>query len=334
MEDENKGITLKDICKTIWLKKWLALIVAVLVALACAVLINYVYNPSIKTYETEFSLNLPGSDNGAFYSYPDGKLFYYSEMTSVKTLNEIKEKGNFSNVNVDKMVKNGDISITRNVTVTPLSADGTNVYKETVYKVSAKMKYFGNANEAKEFLTSIAEYPAEYLKSMEINYDLLEGIDSYDNNMLKQQLEFLTQEYGSLITTYGNTFVVDGRTLISYAQEVTAYLGVETDVKQYEVETVKKLTETFKNTSKAVYAKATSVAFVQPNIIVEQGGMSLVKILLLSIIVGVIVALVAAYVGGYLSLKKKKAAGKAPSDGAPQGQPEVEAEISQTENKE
>ena len=334
MEEENKGLTLKDICKTIWLKKWLALIVAVAVALACAILIYYAYNPRVKNYEMEFSLNLPGGDKDAFYSYPDGTLFYYSDLTSATTLKGIKENGNFSNVNVEKMVKNGDISITRDVTVTPLSTDGSSVYKETVYKITAKTKYFSDINQAKEFLTSIAEYPAEYLKSMVINYNLIEGLDDYDaatqNNMLKEQLEFIEQEYDSLITTYGKTFVVDGKTLNSYAKEVTAYKGIET----YDVETVTKFIETFESTSRAVYAKATSAAYIQPSIVVVNGGMGLTKVLLISVVVGVVIALIAAYVVGYLSLKKKKAANEAPSEDAPQGQPAVEAETTQTENKE
>ncbi len=334
MEEENKGLTLNDICKTIWLKKWLALIVAVLVALACAILFYYAYNPRVKNYEMEFSLNLPGGDKDAFYSYPDGKLFYYSDLTSAETLNEIKEKGNFSNVDVDKMVKSGGISITRDVSVTPLSTDGTSVYKETVYKITAKTKYFSDVNEAKAFLTSIAEYPAEYLKSMVINYNLLEGFDDYDaatqNNMLKEQLEFIEQEYDSLITTYGKTFVVEGKTLNSYAKEVTAYKGINT----YDLETVTKFIETFESTSRAVYAKATSAAYIQPSVVVLNGGMGLTKTLLISVVIGVVVALVAAYVAGYLSLKKKKAAAKAPSGDAVQGQSEVETEPTQTENKE
>ncbi len=121
---------------------------------------------------------------------------------------------------------------------------------------------------------------------------------------------------------------------------MAAYLGNDASVadggaesvttKQYNAGTVNKFTETFKNTSKAVYAKATSVAFVQPGIIVVKGQMSLVKILLLSVIVGVIVALVAAYVAGYLALKKKKAAGVTSAE----AEPAQAADVSAKEDKE
>ena len=327
MEEENTGLTFKGICKTIWLRKWVALIVAVAVALVCAILIYYAYNPRLKNYKMEFSLNLPGDDTDTFYSYPDGNLFHYSDLTSETTLNEIKENGNFSNVDVARMVKNGGISITRDVLVTPLSADGSGVYQETVYTITANTKYFSDINEAKEFLTSIAEYPAEYLKSMVINYNILDGFDDANadtqKKMLKSQLEFIEKEYNSLMNTYGKTFVVEGKTLISYAQEVTNYIGSD----NYNLETVKKYIETFESTSKAVYAKATSAAYIHPGKVVESGGMGLTKTLLLSIIIGVIVALVAAYVAGYLALKKQKASGEAQ-------QPAVETADLEQENKE
>ena len=91
MEEEKKSITFRDVCKTIWFRKWVALVVAVVVALVVAVGLYYGYNPKSKTCEVEFSLNLPGGDDGAFYIYPDGKLFHYTELTSVETLNKVRE---------------------------------------------------------------------------------------------------------------------------------------------------------------------------------------------------------------------------------------------------
>lgn len=336
MEEENKGITLKGICKTIWLKKWLALIVGVVVVLACAISINYLYNPGVKTCTVEFNLNLPGSDTNAFYSYPDGTLFHYADLTSTETLEDIKSSGKFDNVDVKKMVSKRDISVIRTITTTVLSE--TNTLSEVSYKVSVKLSYFNDTDQAKDFLIRVASYPKAHLENMEINYDLP---DDSDNNRLKEQLNFLAQEYDELMETYSKTFVVNGKTLFSYAQEVIAYLGVEnlgsknntsdtpTEERTYSIDEVKKFTETFKSTSKAVYAKASSVAFTQPGIIVVGGGMSLKKIALLSVLLGVVIALVAAYVAGYLSLKKAKAKAETVSDVAPEEQPAAQEDASE-----
>lgn len=335
MEQENKGITFKGVCKTIWLEKWLALIVAVVVVLACALSINYLYNPGVKTCTVEFNLNLPGSDAGAFYSYPDGTMFHYADLTSTETLEDIKSNGGFENVDVKKMVSKRDISVTRTIATTVLSE--TNTLSEVSYKVSVKLSYFNDTNQAKDFLMRVAKYPTAYLEKMEIDYDLP---DDSDNNRLKEQLKFLVQEYDELMETYGKTFVVNGKTLFSYAQEVSAYLGSESvaseseasgtanDAKTYSVDEVKKITETFKSTSKAVYAKASSVAFTQPGIIVVGGGMSLKKIALISVVIGVVVALIAAYVAGYLTLKKAKTKTEAASEAASGEQPAAQEDAS------
>ena len=342
MEEENKGLTLKDICKTIWLKKWIALIVAVLVALACALALYYGYNPRQKTYEIEFSLNFPGGNNSAFYSYPDGTQFHYADLTSEETLEKIKKSGDFENVNVEKMVNRGDIDIQRDVTSTASVKEGTS-YTETSYTIVVKATYFSDKTQAKNFLMSVATYPTSYLENMQINYDVYllsaknafaDGRQTTAVKYLNDQLTFLSNEYKKLTGTYGETFVVaSGKTLLACAQEVAAYEVDETDV-DASIAAVEGFTNSFRTTSKAVYSKATSVVFIQPSIVVQKGGMGLIKIAVLSCVIAIVIALVAAYVAGYLSLKKKKAGSEAPSEEAPQEQPAAEAETAQTENKE
>lgn len=315
MEEEKKGLTFRDVCKTIWLRKWVALVVAVVVALVIAVGLYYGYNPKSKTCEVEFTLNLPGSDEGAFYKYPDGKLFHYTDLTSVETLKEVKESGEFSNVDVEKMVSRRNISISRTITTTGTASE-KNLYREVTYKISSKLSYFSSLEQAKDFLVRVAGYPKWYLENMDIDYDVYltfakiamnNGNNAAAVGNLKTQRTFLLGEYAKLINAYGETFVVsNGKTLLACKQELEAYEVDESNA-EASLEQVKNLTESFRTTSKAVYAKAAAVAFTYPSIIVENGGMGLIKIFLFSVIVAVIVALIAAYVAGYLALKKKKA---------------------------
>lgn len=313
MEEEKKSITFRDVCKTIWFRKWVALVVAVVVALVVAVGLYYGYNPKSKTCEVEFSLNLPGGDDGAFYSYPDGKLFHYTELTSVETLNKVKESGEFSNVNVEKMVSGSHISIGRTITTSGSSSD-KNFYREVSYKISVKLSCFNGSEQAKDFLVRVAGYPKWYLENMDIDYDVYltfakiamnNGNNAAAVDNLTKQSAFLLGEYGKLINAYGETFVVsNGKTLLACKQELEAYEVDESNA-EASLEQVKNLTESFRATSKAVYAKAAAVAFTYPSIIVENGGMGLIKIFLFSVIVAVVVALIAAYVAGYLALKKR-----------------------------
>ena len=444
MEEEKNGLTLKGVFNTIWLKKWIALIVAVVVVLVSAVSLFYGYNRHVKYYTMEFSLNLPGGDNGVVYIYPNGSQLYYSDMTSEKTLKAIKSASGdaFADIDVEAMATKGQINIERNIKSLVEDNANQSSYKEITYTITAKASCFSNAAQARQFLAAIAYTPVGALKSMEINYGVyLNNFDIVDNyekqiELLKDQLKLLTDGYSSLISTYGEGIVVekdddtnDKRTLFAYAHDVELYvesnelenlltkvqtehiLKSETSKQSYELEAIRlkeqlddaektlttlttsdksytdgasiikeqqdlvneltrrkevvdafvdpakgkvdesfeteiqkaygeveKLTGEYSKTSKTVYSSASSVVYIQPGIVSVQGGMSLVKILLLSVVVGVLVALVAAYVAGYLSLKKKKAAAEAPSEEAPQAQTAVEAEAHdeapEKENKE
>lgn len=341
MEEEKKGLTFKDVCKTIWLRKWVALVVAVVVALVIAVGLYYGYNPKSKTCEVEFTLNLPGSDEGAFYKYPDGKLFHYTDLTSVETLKEVKESGEFSNVDVEKMVSRRNISISRTITTTGTASE-KNLYREVTYKISSKLSYFSSLEQAKDFLVRVAGYPKWYLENMDIDYDVYltfakiamnNGNNAAAVGNLKTQRTFLLGEYDKLINAYGETFVVsNGKTLLACKQELEAYEVDESNA-EASLEQVKNLTESFRTTSKAVYAKAAAVAFTYPSIIVENGGMGLIKIFLFSVIVAVIVALIAAYVAGYLALKKKYAPKEVSGSPASEEVPAESSEPSEPEIK-
>ena len=342
MEEEKKGLTFKDVCKTIWLRKWVALVVAVVVALVTAIALYYGYNPKSKTCTVEFSFNLPGSYEDAFYSYPDGTLFHYTELTSVETLKAVKASGEFSNVDVEKMVSKRNISVSRTIT-TNGSASDKNPYREVSYKINANLSYFNGSEQAKDFLVRVANYPKWYLENMEIDYNVYLSLaekakESGDNEItvkyLRSQHEFLSAEYKKLIEAYGDTFVVaNGKTLLACSEELKAYAVDATDVES-SLEKIRTFTDSFRTTSKAVYAKAAVVAFTQPSIIVESGGMGLTKIFLFSVMVAVVIALVAAYVAGYLALKKKKARVEANVTINAEESPAVNAEPSEPEIKE
>ncbi|MDE5729183.1 MAG: hypothetical protein K2I20_03300 [Clostridia bacterium] len=226
MEEEKNGISLADIFRTIFSQKWLALILAVAITLLCAVCIVYIYNPIKTNYSVSFKLDLPGGNSTAeTYRYPDGTTFHYLSLVSPAMLKEIKADGGeqFAGIDVDGMVKKGDISISEEIVTASEIVDRT-------YTVSVKASYFINKDVARDFIARIAEYPCKYLAGINIEYNsaikLYEASEDYARQIeyLKTQLSFLEQKYGSLINEYGNEFVVEnGKTLKTYLSEVKAY---------------------------------------------------------------------------------------------------------------
>ncbi len=241
MEEEKNGISLGDIFRTIFSQKWLALILAVVITLVCAVGIVYIYNPMKRSYSVSFELDLPGNDNGVeTYYYPDGTAFHYLSLVSSDTLLKIKENGgeDFADVDVEGMVKKGAISIKEETEDISGAIDRT-------YILTVKASYLGNSDVARKFMTAIAEYPLKYLAGINIEYNsalkFYEASDDYSRQIdyLKTQLWFLQQKYNSLISEYGNEFVVEnGRTLKTYLEEITAYgesaefINLKTELKE------------------------------------------------------------------------------------------------------
>ena len=425
MEEETNGTTFSKIFKTIWHCKWVTLAVAVIVTLFSAIILFYGFNPASESYVMEFSLNLPGDNNSSNYIYPDGKQFYYSDMTSLKTLSDIKKSGDaaFADIEVEKMAKNGHINIKRDISAMVDNNEQTTQYREITYTISVKASYFANGNVAKDFLVRLAASPADYLAAMEIDYGIYlpmaKATKDYEEEIvfLKAQLNDIEKKYSTLITTYGDSFVVKednngkavedagNKTLLAYSQEVKAYkdskaldnlltkaqknyyIKAESNKAAYELELIELTkerdkaqktletlldinksenggtsgitvvldaavikaqqdlvtdlnnkisvvenyiskgnlnadfdkeidkayqivsgyTERYSKASANVYANTSSVVYIQPGIIAEEGGLSLIKIVLISLIAGIVIALVAGYVAGYLSLRKEKA---------------------------
>ncbi len=226
-EKEEGGISLGDIFRTIFSQKWLALIIALVITLAGTLCIYFISNNSKREYTASFVLNLPGDDaNGGNYVYPDGNVFYYSDIVSLDNLESVKEaNSSFGNIDVTKMAKEGDITISR--TRNQLSAENY----ESIYTINVKANYFSGEDVAREFISAIANQPGDHLTQMEIDYDgkiiAARAATDYENELgyLQDQVKYLIGQYEILAEEYKQDFVInEGKTLQNYLEEARAYV--------------------------------------------------------------------------------------------------------------
>lgn len=232
MEDneiEEGGISLGDIFRTIFSQKWLALIVAVAVAVIGVVGLYFMNKPK-QEYVVSFVMKLPGStDSPDSYTYPDGTRFHFTELMSAKNLQKVKaESQDYADIDVDKMVKNGDISIKRET----LEVIADSKIYEINYTLSVKASYFKNSDIARNFMIALTELPAEHLKEMEIDYDTYLSASAkaitYDTQLsyLQNQVNYISSLYNSFIGSYNGSFVVkDGKTLSSYKADIDVFIS-------------------------------------------------------------------------------------------------------------
>ncbi len=228
-EIENEGgISLGYIFRTIFSQKWLALIIAVVVTLA-GTLGLYFWGRSDLNYSVSFVSKIPGSGSSPLeFVFPDGKEFRYETMVSLEKLEEAqKQSASFKNIKINEMYEKGDISINR---VLAETVAGSKEYEAT-YVITAKAKYFKSGIIARDFLRELTQFPTRYLKEMTINFDRSLEVSrtaiQYDKQLdyLSEQVNFLNAEYNKFITEYtGNFMVKDGKTLNYYQAQLQTFL--------------------------------------------------------------------------------------------------------------
>ncbi|MDE7439959.1 MAG: hypothetical protein K2N23_05595 [Clostridia bacterium] len=230
-EIENEGgVTIGYIFRTIFSQKWLALIIAVVITLV-GTLGLYFIDKRNEMYSVSFVLQLPntGDASSTSYTYPDGESFYFTDIISKKNLEDVASKEGFEAIDVDKMVKNNDISIIRSLDKLD-DKNNAGVY-DLNYTVKVKAKYFADEDSARDFIEALTSFPRDHIAKMGINYDqsltTSKSAITYDEQLtlLKNQTVYIQTKYDALIKSYGSEFVVsDGRTLAQCKDEVDAYL--------------------------------------------------------------------------------------------------------------
>ncbi|MDE7453923.1 MAG: hypothetical protein K2N22_05890 [Clostridia bacterium] len=222
---EEGGTSLKDIFRTIFTQKWLALIILIVVTIAGTVGIYFGMNYFKREYVASFVLNLPGDDGEKnYYVYPDGTTFYFSDLISKQTLKDVKKSDEaFGGIDVEKMADEGDITIIR----TQSSEKG-----EATYTINVKASYFKNIEVARLFIDKIANVPGSHLAEMNIAYDNkisnVDSLKSYENMItaFEDQCEDLMKQYEQFITEYKPDFVIrEGKTLQYYLNEIDTYVN-------------------------------------------------------------------------------------------------------------
>lgn len=231
IENERGGVTLGYIFRTIFSQKWLALILATAITVVGALGI-YFLGKGKREYSVSFVLQLPntGDATSTSYTYPDGESFYYTDIISADNLKKVSALEEFKDIDIDKMVKNSDITISR--TVDKIDEESKDGVYDLNYTIKVKAKYFKDEDTARDFIETLAVIPREYIAAMNINYD--QSLTSSKTaltyseqlSLLKNQTVYIQSKYSQLVSAYGSEFLLsDGRTLAQCKDEVDTYIN-------------------------------------------------------------------------------------------------------------
>lgn len=233
-EKEEGGISLKDIFSTIFSQKWIAFAIVFVVTVAGTLGIYFGKNYLGRTYDVSFTLELPQTrvkdDSSAASSsvvYPDETPFYYADIVSLTTLRNVKKTNPaFDNIDIERMSKNGDISISRSVNET---ANNSGTY-ESIYSLSVKAKYFPSKDVAHDFVVALTCTPisSSHLSLNDIDYSVYlnaaKSAADYDTEIsqLIAQANYLIDRYETFIDIY-NDVSIGGQQLLYFSEEIKSY---------------------------------------------------------------------------------------------------------------
>lgn len=250
-EDED-GLSLLDILKVSFgtniVSRIRFVVIAIAIIVASYLVIGVFYNGSKTDYTASFQYQIPSliqkeNKEGIVttVTYLDGTPFNVNSLVSLENLRNVKNSDSeFSNIDIEKMFDNTDITATFNSTI------------DYQYSVSIKKKYFKNEAQAKAFVSALVYLPLATSKelveatdnSLYLEQATSEGMTlTNEIKNLINQANHISNTYNSLVSTasqYGKTKVlidnklVDINELKVVAQSKIDTLGLELYISEVE----------------------------------------------------------------------------------------------------
>lgn len=203
-ETKEKVVSIDDLFTGILKHKIVILVITVLF-LILGVLTTFIYNGKRQQYVVGFIYSDNNLNNGSYF---DGSEFYHKSLTTLDTLNSIKEKNEaFSNIDVSLMLKQNGINLEKKESINETTSE-----KTISFSLVAKTKYFSSREQAVNFLGKVASYPIEKNLSMIESSNYMSNLSSYKNSntyelqvqYLENQYKLLLGKYDALISNFGN----------------------------------------------------------------------------------------------------------------------------------
>lgn len=233
MEEEYSGISLREIFKTIFVKKWLVLIVALCITVVGTVGIYLFYSRPQKVYQMNFIISARNLTNpSVMFSYDDGTEFFVGDYVSEETLNAVKA-GNkdYADIEVDEIIKEGAVEWSQEITkvsgLEDINFEDESQYLQNKVTFSIKAKYFKDYDQARQFLSDVLYYPTEKYALIDIDYNVYLDKNNFDNALTySKQLDYISSQIDYLSSLYNALPDIaqdDGTLVAKYRQDFNAW---------------------------------------------------------------------------------------------------------------
>jgi len=218
--EQEEGVSIGGIFRTIGKRIWIVLAAAIVCALAAVLLTALVVNPAKSKCSMEFAIVYPTDST---QQYPDGSPFTYRDLISYDVLEEAKNSNEtFKSLDVKDMLKEDDI------TVSPRTDGDGNAF----YTLSVKTSRFKNKDAAERYIRAVADTITARIRTNASGLEYGIDAETFHNASLSERLQILnmqkqsiTKQYNQWMEIYSESYRVNGKTLANYLADVSVVYG-------------------------------------------------------------------------------------------------------------
>lgn len=227
-EEKDDGISIGQFLSVLFGRKVLLAIITVVIFIFGTLCFKLFFSDLGVYYQARFEYSIQGIENS---TYIDGSQFNYRELISYENLMAIKNSdAKFKTVDVEGLCDDNAIYISYEIEYRQTENGYTDEIVDQYYKLTTMKKYFASKEQAREFVSAIANQPIEITEELVNKTDYTANLQNYENSIayenkityLQNQLGLLNQKYQSLIDFYGDV-QYEGKKLSNILSLVNIY---------------------------------------------------------------------------------------------------------------
>lgn len=203
---EEKKLTLNKWVKGIVHYKWWVIGATLGLGLVGALGTQFGVNKMTEKLTAGYAYNLATiTDDENVERFVDGTLFNYSSIVSKATMESVKAGNDeFSSINVDSLVKNSAVVVTRTVDYkTDTNGKVVDNSKTVSYTITARAKFFPNKEVGKKFIKALIYSPKTSSSAAIARYNVTSYIsDSYESLSYSKKVDALQLQHKAISNTY------------------------------------------------------------------------------------------------------------------------------------
>lgn len=214
MNQEEVGITFKDLLKMIGKRIWIVIAITLAATIVVTCFVQFGYNAGKRSYSVTYSLTTPALSSSLAPLYIGETQYSVNELIGEEVLSHVKEAGgeSFASIDVEALSKDGAATVSQSA-----SQSEKNTANVTI---SIPSTYFSSREQAEAFIGALAEYSGTYAADLlkETDYGMhLHDLGSKQFHTYEQKIETMSKQQEQILELYEVLIAAEnGHFVVSY----------------------------------------------------------------------------------------------------------------------